>query len=120
MRILRPLRLISKNEGLKIAINSLVFSIPLMINLLLVCFIFFLLFGIFGVNFFKGAFYQCVSIDDLMSKVSTMWDCMDYGGNWVNQKSNFDNIFEAMVSLFVIATTEGWVDMMWIGVDSVG
>lgn len=54
MRVLRPLRLISRNEGLKIAINSLIYSIPLMMNLLIVCFIFFLMFGIVGVNYFKG------------------------------------------------------------------
>jgi hypothetical protein len=38
----------------------------------------------------------------------------------VNEKLNFDNILEAMVSLYVIASTEGWIDMMWIGVDSRG
>ena len=54
MRVLRPLRLISRNEGLKIAINSLIMSIPKIFNLMIVCIIFFLLFGIFGVNYFKG------------------------------------------------------------------
>ena len=118
MRVLRPLRLIARNEGLKLAINSLIFSIPFMLNLLLVCFIFFLMFGIFGVNFFKGTFYKCFDID--LSNVTTKWDCMDRGGNWVNEKINFDSILEAMVSLYVIASTEGWIDMMWVGVDSVG
>lgn len=118
MRVLRPLRLIARNEGLKLAINSLVFSIPFMLNLLLVCFIFFLMFGIFGVNFFKGTFYKCVDIE--LEGVTTMWDCMDRGGNWVNEKLNFDNILQAMISLYVIASTEGWIDMMWLGVDSRG
>ena len=45
---------------------------------------------------------------------------MDRGGNWVNEKMNFDNILNAMVSLYVIASTEGWIDMMWVGVDSIG
>ena len=25
-----------------------------------------------------------------------------------------------MVTLYVLATTEGWIDMMWVGTDSVG
>lgn len=58
LRVLRPLRLISRNEGLKLAINSLILSIPSMLNLILVCLIFFLLFGIFGVNYFKGKIFN--------------------------------------------------------------
>ena len=54
LRILRPLRLIGRNEDLKLAINSLLKSIPSMLNLLVVCLIFYLLFSIFGVNYFKG------------------------------------------------------------------
>jgi hypothetical protein len=39
-------------------------------------------------------------------------DCYDYGGNWINEDYNFDNVLNAMVTLFVIATTEGWIDLM--------
>lgn len=59
LRIFRPLRLISRNKGLKVAINSLINSIPSIVNLLIVCLIFFLLFGIFGTNYFKGSFFYC-------------------------------------------------------------
>jgi hypothetical protein len=45
---------------------------------------------------------------------------MDLGGSWVNSSMNFDNILSAIVTLFVIASTEGWIDMMWQGVDSNG
>jgi hypothetical protein len=48
------------------------------------------------------------------------WDCFDFGGSWVNSKYNFDNILEAMVTLYVISSTEGWIDIMWSGVDSIG
>ncbi len=56
-RVLRPLKLISKDEGLKISINAIIKSIPSIFNLVIVCFIFYLLFGIVGVNFFKGNKY---------------------------------------------------------------
>ena len=54
LRVLRPLRLISKNEGLKLAINSFLLSFPSIGNLLVVCSLFYLLFGILGVSIFKG------------------------------------------------------------------
>ncbi len=47
-----------------------------------------------------------------------MWDCFDYGGIWVNQDSNFDNVLLSMLSLFNIITTEGWIAIMWNGVDT--
>ncbi len=49
LRALRPLRMVSKNEGMKIVVNSLLTSIPSLINVLLVSLLFFLVFGILGV-----------------------------------------------------------------------
>lgn len=120
LKVLRPLRLIARNEGLKIAINALILSIPQILNLVIVCTIFFLLFGIFGVNQFKGSFYYCDVGQEYLDSVFTRTDCFDYGGNWVNSDFNFDNILNAMSSLFVISTTEGWIEMMNLGTDSRG
>lgn len=93
-RVLRPLRLISRNDSLKIAINALILSTSKLFNLLLVCLVFYLLFGIFGVNFFKGSFYKCDLVGNFT--IVTMNDCLDYGGNWVNADYNFDNVLNAM------------------------
>ena len=112
LRVLRPFRLISKNEGLKNAINSLLLSIPSIINLFFICFVFFLLFGIFGINYFKGSFFNCVNVDLYSYFVNNKQDCFDLGGDWVNYFLNFDNILISMVSLFVLLTTEGWVGLM--------
>ncbi len=117
VRVLRPLRIIARNEGLKIAISALINSITQMINLTMVCLIFFLLFGIVGVNQFKGSFYICT---DTETWANTKNECFDLGGNWVNQDYNFDNIMNAMVYLFVLSTTEGWIDLMHQGTDSRG
>ena len=46
LRILRPLRLISRNEGLKVAITSLFNSIPSIINLQIIVLFFIFLFAI--------------------------------------------------------------------------
>lgn len=56
LRILRPLRMISRNRNLKLAVLALFNSIPGVVNVLLITLFFLFLFGIVGVNFFKGKF----------------------------------------------------------------
>jgi hypothetical protein len=47
--------------------------------------------------------------------------CHEQGGTWEAVLSqNFDNILNAMVTLFEISTTEGWVDVMYAASDAVG
>ena len=118
LRALRPLRMISRNEGLKLVVNALLTSIPGMTNVLLVCSLFLMIFAITGINFYKGQFFSC-SLDDSPSIV-TKFDCINQGGEWKNSRSNFDNIFDAMLCLFEMMTTEGWLDVMYSGVDAVG
>ena len=50
--------------------------------------------------------------------VKNKFECLDYGGEWVNTDSNFDNVIDSMITLFNIMTTEGWIDVMWTAVDS--
>ena len=38
----------------------------------------------------------------------------------MNSENNFDNIFNSAAVLFQIITTEGWLDVMYLGVDAVG
>ena len=50
--------------------------------------------------------------------IKTKWDCFDYGGDWVNRADNFDNVLNAMVTMFGMMTTEGWLEVMWTAVDT--
>ena len=59
LRILRPLRLISRNEGLKVAITSLFNSIPSIINLQIIVLFFIFLFAILQTTLFSGTFNYC-------------------------------------------------------------
>merc|ERR1719191_1090441 len=59
LRALRPLRVISRNESLKLVVNTLFKAFPEMLNLLIVGFLFFLIFALFGVSYFKGGFNAC-------------------------------------------------------------
>ena len=57
LRTLRPLKIITKNEGLKIAVSSLGRSLGDIGNALIISFFFFLIFAIFFVNYFKGKLF---------------------------------------------------------------
>ena len=48
-----------------------------------------------------------------------MWDCYNYGGEWVQPDLNFDNTLNSLLTLVTIQTTEGWIDVMWNSVDAV-
>jgi len=53
-RALRPLKLIGRNEGLKIMIITLLHAIPAILNLMMVLALFMLIFSIIGINSFGG------------------------------------------------------------------
>ena len=59
MRVLRPLRVISRNKGLKIGIQALIMAIPSLFNVMIISLMFFMIYGIIGVNYFKGTFFNC-------------------------------------------------------------
>jgi hypothetical protein len=46
-----------------------------------------------------------------------MWECMDYGGEWLNTQANFDNFINGLTTFFTVMTSEGWVTVMWTSVD---
>lgn len=121
LRVLRPLRMISKKPGLRCAIQSLINAIPDIGNVMVVCVLFLLLFAILGTNFYKGLFFHCHT-DNIpaayVSLIKDKFDCLDYGGEWVNEDQNFDHVGSAVVTLFNVMTTEGWINVMWTAVDS--
>ena len=70
---------------------------------------------------FKGVFYYCDGPDIIKRKISNKFECLQYPENkWVNQKYNFDNLGQALMSLFVLSSKDGWVDIMYHGLDAVG
>ena len=57
----------------------------------------------------------------MQQNISTKSECLQYTENrWKNQKYNFDNLGKALMSLFVLASKDGWVDIMYHGLDAVG
>ncbi|XP_053774723.1 sodium channel protein type 9 subunit alpha isoform X4 [Desmodus rotundus] len=128
LRALRPLRALSRFEGMRVVVNALIGAIPSIMNVLLVCLIFWLIFSIMGVNLFAGKFYECVNTTNgsrfPTSQVQNYSDCvalMNDSKNvrWKNLKVNFDNVGLGYLSLLQVATFKGWMDIMYAAVDSV-
>ncbi|KAF2893229.1 hypothetical protein ILUMI_12948 [Ignelater luminosus] len=119
LRSLRPLRVINRAPGLKLVVQTLLSSLRPIGNIVLICCTFFIIFGILGVQLFKGAFYYCKG--DNSRGVHNRTECLERPGNhWVNQKYNFDDLGKALMSLFVLSSRDGWVNIMYTGLDAVG
>lgn len=76
-----------------------------------------LIFAVIGISLLKGQFYQC---DEDDGTIITKQDCLDKGLGWSRNDSNFDDIVQAMRTLFILTTSEGWAGVMFLGVDTAG
>uniref|UniRef100_A0A674DRB9 Sodium channel protein n=1 Tax=Salmo trutta TaxID=8032 RepID=A0A674DRB9_SALTR len=125
LRALRPLRALSRFEGMRVVVNALLGAIPSIMNVLLVCLIFWLIFSIMGVNLFAGKYYYCVNTTNdetfPIEVVNNKSDCLALANNsarWKNVKINFDNVGAGYLALLQVATFKGWMDIMYAAVDS--
>ncbi|KAM9719338.1 sodium channel protein type 2 subunit alpha-like isoform 1-T1 [Menidia menidia] len=126
LRALRPLRALSRFEGMRVVVNALIGAIPSIMNVLLVCLIFWLIFSIMGVNLFAGKFGKCVNRTGFIHNISIInnkSDCLamnDTQFYWTTVKVNFDNVGLGYLSLLQVATFKGWMEIMNAAVDSRG
>ncbi|XP_053170797.1 sodium channel, voltage-gated, type I like, alpha b isoform X8 [Scomber japonicus] len=125
LRALRPLRALSRFEGMRVVVNALLGAIPSIMNVLLVCLIFWLIFSIMGVNLFAGKYYYCVNTttDEMLpiDRANNKTECLNLvndSARWRNVKINFDNVGAGYLALLQVATFKGWMDIMYAAVDS--
>ncbi|XP_062285710.1 sodium channel protein type 4 subunit alpha B-like isoform X1 [Scomber scombrus] len=126
LRALRPLRALSRFEGMRVVVNALIGAIPSIMNVLLVCLIFWLIFSIMGVNLFAGKFGKCVNKTGFIHSISIVnnkSECLSMNDTqfyWTKVKVNFDNVGLGYLSLLQVATFKGWMEIMHAAVDSRG
>ncbi|XP_036844692.1 sodium channel protein type 8 subunit alpha isoform X3 [Oncorhynchus mykiss] len=128
LRALRPLRALSRFEGMRVVVNALVGAIPSIMNVLLVCLIFWLIFSIMGVNLFAGKYYYCFNqtAEEYFDarEVNNKTQCLALieqnftEVRWKNVKINFDNVGAGYLALLQVATFKGWMDIMYAAIDS--
>ncbi|KAM4726218.1 voltage-dependent T-type calcium channel subunit alpha-1I-like [Anableps anableps] len=118
LRTLRPLRMIERTPKLRLAVEALLASIKPMGNIILICGIFFFFYGILGVQLFKGKFFYCHG--ENLTMIVNKSDCLSSNYEWELKEYNFDNLIEALISVFVMYSMDGWVNIMYDGLDAVG
>uniref|UniRef100_A0AAZ3P2T6 Sodium channel protein n=1 Tax=Oncorhynchus tshawytscha TaxID=74940 RepID=A0AAZ3P2T6_ONCTS len=110
LRALRPLRALSRFEGMRVVVNALIGAIPSIMNVLLVCLIFWLIFSIMGVNLFAGKYGRCVNRTGYIHNVSVVnnkTDCLamnDTQFYWTKVKVNFDNVGAGYLALLQVVS----------------
>ena len=131
-RILRPLKTVKRFKGLKKLVTALLLALGHLGETGIVLFFFFLIFAIAGRQMWQGLFYRrCMNVnygflystikDKQMCSFDT--DCSDlesYGVRYICSKGfrnpdngafNFDNVLTGFVTIFAMATLEGWSDI---------
>ncbi|KAM6308030.1 sodium channel protein type 8 subunit alpha isoform 3-T3 [Podargus strigoides] len=111
-----------------VVVNALVGAIPSIMNVLLVCLIFWLIFSIMGVNLFAGKYHYCFNETaeerfeiDIVNNKTDCEELMQPNSTeirWKNVKINFDNVGAGYLALLQVATFKGWMDIMYAAVDS--
>lgn len=91
----------------QIVVNSLVHAVPAIVNVMLVCLIFWLIFSIVGYQLFSGKFYRCVNNETLEKYHHTVVKnksmCLEsLGMRWMNAKINFDSSLDGFLALFQV------------------
>ncbi|XP_055343397.1 voltage-dependent L-type calcium channel subunit alpha-1D-like [Paramacrobiotus metropolitanus] len=129
-RVFRPLIAVNRAEGLRRIIHCVTVALRSIWNVVLVIVVTMIMFAIMGVQIFKGRFYRCSDLSK-----HTEHECR---GNfvpfvngypaddvvereWIDNEFNFDNIFQAFLTLVAVVTTEGWPKFSsyaYVGVDS--
>ncbi|CAE7836442.1 unnamed protein product, partial [Symbiodinium necroappetens] len=59
LRAFRPLRVISRNENLKVVVQTIFASMPHLLTLVIVAMLFLLIFALFGLSYLNGTFLMC-------------------------------------------------------------
>ncbi|KAK3251509.1 hypothetical protein CYMTET_39150 [Cymbomonas tetramitiformis] len=129
MRVLRPLRALSRLKGLQVVVVGLLEAIPSIWHVIIFGLFQTFVFAILGVQLFGGQFHRCND-----SSVSHKDECVgrylhyptDVGWpiwterKWSYSVYHFDHMGAAMVSLFIVSTASSWHQISWGGMDVAG
>ena len=118
LRVLRPLRAINRAPGLKQVVQCMIVSVKSIGNIMAVTVLLIFMFGVIGVQLFKGKFFICsdLSMDNNQTCQGEYISFADGDINkpileerlWERSPFHYDDILHAMLTLFVVATFEGW------------
>ena len=117
----RPMKILYRIQAISKIRLALIQSLYDILSVLLVVLMVWMIFGVFGIALYRNQFGFCES---KMNFYVSRARCLDEKRTWVEFKHNFDNITEAIPTLFVISSFDGWGEIMQITwnsqVDTIG
>uniref|UniRef100_A0A8D0AD05 Sodium channel protein type 4 subunit alpha B-like n=1 Tax=Sander lucioperca TaxID=283035 RepID=A0A8D0AD05_SANLU len=128
LRALGAWRALSRFQGLKVVVQTLVRSVSSVFSVLPVFLVVWLIFCVSGVDFFAGMFYSCFNETSgerfLPEEVNNKSECFDLvmqnytEVRWKNQKFNYDNVGSGFLSLLNLAASAYSPDIINSAVDT--
>ncbi|XP_065647837.1 voltage-dependent R-type calcium channel subunit alpha-1E-like isoform X2 [Hydra vulgaris] len=126
-RVLRPLKFVQYVKKLKIIFLCMIYSFKVIGFVLIIAFLMLFIFACVGVQLFKGKFYYCtdeiIKNEDECKGLYFKYDTNSYKDTemfpevkrrkWKNEKFHFDNVLDALVTLFVCSTEDNWPTKMY-------
>jgi hypothetical protein len=114
IRAIRPLRFVKRSAGLRTVFQAFVRSIVPLRSILVLALMIWTCWGLMGVQLFMGTFYSCTN-----STFNNRAACLGANASWANKRLHFDHLPAAFMSLYTIASLDGWSEIMYDGIDSV-
>ncbi|VDP71038.1 unnamed protein product [Echinostoma caproni] len=116
LRVLRPLKTINRVPKLKAVFDCVVSSLKNVSSIFIVYWLFQFIFAVIAVQLFQGKFFYCNDASKM-----TREECQGYffeynergepyvqNRTWNVHEFNYDNVLNAMLTLFTVTTGEGW------------
>lgn len=117
LRALRPLRILPKFRQMRIVIKSLSNALGPLINVGVLMLMTWVIFAILGMSLMAERMNHCDVGEEGSAYGISMAACLQNGKKWTHSHWNFDNVFEALVTLFLVSTLESWQHAVFSSVD---
>ena len=117
-RLLRPLRIIGKHQGMQLILTALIQSRKELLYSLWLIIIMFVIFGILGIGLFAGK-YACCNDESIQLKSNFLDPSTGIfmPRAWIVPSYHFNHIGAAMLTLFEVITGKEWVRIMYQAMD---
>ncbi|CAM9393828.1 unnamed protein product [Chrysoparadoxa australica] len=141
---LRPLRVIARMPELQHVVHSLALSLRGITSLAAILLLAWFSYSLVGMQLYAGEFASCndpvtgEAIQDVTARYGIMtdgvWVSPPCSGTWLNSLGeeeertdvwesppfNYDNIWNSLVSSFIVSSVSGWSELWWAALDATG
>ncbi|XP_014668456.1 PREDICTED: voltage-dependent calcium channel type A subunit alpha-1-like [Priapulus caudatus] len=127
LRVLRPLKTIKRVPKLKSVFDCVINSLKNVLNILIVYLLFQFIFAVIAVQLFSGKFWYCTDLSKNIEEEcqGEYFEFVDEKKppktakrEWKRQDFHYDNVAEAMLTLFTVQTGEGWPKVLQNSMDA--